>query len=124
MAIEIKRIGISQIVKNELAILPAVPNVVIIENAIGPQEHAPADAPIIVPIILEPIFLVSLMSLARQIFIDTANAEREDNITIKEKLSTVSEYIENTTNGSKNKNSEIVISGIKSEKNIPTVIRM
>ena len=36
-----------------------------IENAMGPQEHAPADAPIIVPIILEPIFLVSLTSLTR-----------------------------------------------------------
>ena len=34
---------------------------VIIENAIGPHEHAPADAPIIVPIILEPIFLVSFV---------------------------------------------------------------
>ena len=33
----------------------------ITENAIGPQEHAPADAPIIVPTILEPIFLVSLI---------------------------------------------------------------
>jgi len=45
--------------------LPAVPNVPITENAIGPQEHAPADAPITVPIILEPIFLVSLISLTR-----------------------------------------------------------
>ena len=44
--IDINLIGISYIVKNELAILPAVPNVVIIENAIGPQEHAPAEAPI------------------------------------------------------------------------------
>ena len=52
-------------VRNELAILPAVPKVAIIENAIGPHEHAPADAPIIVPIILEPIFLVSLISLTR-----------------------------------------------------------
>ena len=52
-------------VRNELAILPTVPNVAITENAIGPQEHAPADAPIIVPIILEPIFLVSLISLTR-----------------------------------------------------------
>ena len=45
--------------------LPAVPKVVIIENAIGPHEHAPADAPIIVPIILELIFLVSLINLIR-----------------------------------------------------------
>ena len=51
--------------RNELAILPAVPNVAITENAIGPHEHAPADAPIIVPIILEPIFLVSLISFTR-----------------------------------------------------------
>ena len=52
-------------VKNELAILPAVPNVVIKENAIGPQEHAPADAPKIVPTILVPSFLVSLISFTR-----------------------------------------------------------
>ena len=52
-------------VRNELTILPAVPKVAIIENAIGPHEHAPADAPIIVPTILEPIFLVSLISLTR-----------------------------------------------------------
>ncbi len=63
--IDINLIGISFIVKNELAILPAVPNVAITENAIGPHEHAPAEAPIIVPIILEPIFLVSLISLTR-----------------------------------------------------------
>jgi len=63
--IDVNLMGISYIVRNELAILPAVPNVVIIENAIGPHEHAPADAPIIVPIILEPIFLVSLISLTR-----------------------------------------------------------
>ena len=63
--IDVNLIGISYVVKNELAILPAVPNVVIIENAIGPQEHAPADAPITVPIILEPIFLVCLISLTR-----------------------------------------------------------
>ena len=79
-------------VKNELAILPAVPNVVIIENAMGPHEHAPADAPIIVPITLEPIFLFSLISLTRNMFIDTAMAESIDNIIIKEKLDLVSEY--------------------------------
>jgi hypothetical protein len=63
--IDVNRIGISYIVKNELAILPAVPNVVISENAIGPHEHAPADTPIVVPIILEPSFLVSLINLIR-----------------------------------------------------------
>jgi|TARA_B110000014_G_C20054632_1_gene548808 hypothetical protein len=87
---DVNLIGISYIAKNELVILPAVPNVVIIENAIGPQEHAPAEAPIIVPIILEPIFLVSLISLTRKIFIDIANAERNDRIIINEKLSVVS----------------------------------
>ena len=51
--------------RNELAMLPAVPNVVIIENAIGPHEQAPADAPIIVPIMLELIFLVFLISFTR-----------------------------------------------------------
>ena len=57
-------------------------------------------------------------------FIDTANAENKDNATIKEKLNVVSEYIENTRKGSKNKNSEIVINGIKSRKNIPIEIKM
>ena len=42
-------------------------------------------------------------------FIDTANAENNDNITIREKLNVVSGYIENTRKGSKNKNSEIII---------------
>ena len=63
--IEIRRIGISYVVTNDVAIPPAVPNVVIIENAIGPQEHAPADAPNKVPIILVPSFLVSLISFTR-----------------------------------------------------------
>ena len=45
--------------------LPAVPNVVIIENAIGPHEHVPADTPSMVPNILDPIFLVSLINLTR-----------------------------------------------------------
>ena len=49
-------------------------------------------------------------------FIDTANAENNDNVTIREKLNVVSGYIENTRNGSKNKNSEIVINGMKSRK--------
>ena len=62
---EIKRIGISYVVTKDVAILPAVPKVVIKENAIGPQEHAPADAPNIVPRILVPIFLVSLISFTR-----------------------------------------------------------
>ena len=57
-------------------------------------------------------------------FIDTANAENNDNVTIREKLNVVSGYIENTRNGSKNKNSEIVISGMKSKKNIPTRTKM
>ena len=65
IAIDVNRIGISYIDRKELAILPAVPKVVIIENAIGPQEHAPADAPSIVPIMLEPIFLDSLINLTR-----------------------------------------------------------
>ncbi len=62
---EIKRIGISYVVTKDVAILPAVPKVVIRENAIGPQEHAPADAPKIVPIILVPSFLVSLIIFTR-----------------------------------------------------------
>ena len=96
----------------------------ITENAIGPHEHAPADAPMIVPIILDPIFLVSLINLTRKIFIDTAIDENNDNITIKEKLSVVSGYIENTKNGSRNRNSEIIINGMKSRKNIPIKSKM
>mgnify|MGYP004033822201 FL=1 len=52
-------------VTKDVAILPAVPKVVIRENAIGPQEHAPADAPKIVPIILVPSFLVFLINFTR-----------------------------------------------------------
>jgi len=63
--IDANRIGISYIARNELATLPAVPNVVIIENAIGPHEHVPADAPSMVPNILDPIFLVLLINLTR-----------------------------------------------------------
>ena len=57
-------------------------------------------------------------------FIDTANAENNDNVTIREKLNAVSGYIENTRNASKNKNSEIIINGMKSRKNIPIEIKM
>ena len=57
-------------------------------------------------------------------FIDTANAENNDNVTISEKLNVVSGYIENTRNGSRNKNSEIIINGMKSRKNIPIEIKM
>ena len=57
-------------------------------------------------------------------FIDTANAENNDNVTIREKLNVVSGYIENTRNGSKNKNSEIIINGINSKENIPIEIKM
>ena len=57
-------------------------------------------------------------------FIDTANAENNDNVTIREKLNVVSGYIENTRNGSKNKNSEIIINGINSKDNIPIEIKM
>ena len=56
-------------------------------------------------------------------FIDIANAENNDNVTIREKLNVVSGYMENTRNGSKNKNSEIVINGKKSRKNIPIKIK-
>ena len=62
---EIRRIGISYVVTKDVAMLPAVPKVVIRENAIGPHEQEPADAPKIVPIILVPILLVSLISFTR-----------------------------------------------------------
>ena len=88
--IEVKRIGISYTVRNEEAILPAVPKVVINENAIGPQEHAPADAPRRVPRTLELIFRVSLISLTRYRFNDTASEERNERMMINEKLTRVS----------------------------------
>ena len=56
-------------------------------------------------------------------FIDTANAENNDNVTIREKLNVVSGYIENTRNGSTKRNSEIIINGMKSRKNIPIKIK-
>ena len=62
---EISRIGISYVVTKDVAILPAVPKVVIREKAMGPHEHAPADAPKIVPTILVPSFLVSLINFMR-----------------------------------------------------------
>ena len=62
---EISRIGISYVVTKDVAILPAVPKVVIREKAMGPHEHASADAPKIVPIILVPSFLVSLIIFTR-----------------------------------------------------------
>ena len=43
---------------------------------------------------------------------------------IKEKLNVVSGYIDNTKNGSINKNSEIIINGVNSKKKIPTAIKM
>ena len=57
-------------------------------------------------------------------FIDTANAENNDNVTIRKKLNVVSGYMENTRKGSRNKNSEIIINGMKSRKNIPVKIKM
>ena len=69
-------------------------------------------------------FLVSLINLTRQIFIDTARDERNDKVIIREKLNVVSGYIENTKNGSRNKNSEIIISGMNSKKKNPVAIKM
>ena len=57
-------------------------------------------------------------------FIDTARDERNDKNTIKEKLNVVSGYTENTKNGSRNKNSEIIINGKNSEKKTPIAIKM
>ena len=65
MNMETNLIGISYTVTKELATLPAVPNVVIIVKARGPHEHAPAAAPIMVPIMLDPILFVFFISLTR-----------------------------------------------------------
>ena len=69
--------------------LPVVPNVVIIEKPIGPQLQAPADAPIIVPVILLPIFLTFFTNLTLKIFILTTIPASIDIMTIKEKLNVV-----------------------------------
>ena len=70
--------------------LPVVPNVVIIEKPIGPQLQAPADAPIIVPVILLPIFLTFFTNLTLKIFIPTTMPANIDMMMIKEKLNAVS----------------------------------
>ena len=70
--------------------LPVVPNVVIIEKPIGPQLQAPADAPIIVPVILLPILLTFFTNLILKIFMLTTIPANIDMITIKEKLNAVS----------------------------------
>ena len=70
--------------------LPVVPNVVIIEKPIGPQLQAPADAPITVPVILQPFFLTFFTNLPLKIFIPTTIPASIDMMTIKEKLNAVS----------------------------------
>ena len=90
----------------------------ITEKPIGPQLHAPADAPIIVPIKLPPIFLVFLISLTLNTFIDTTTPARIDKIKINEKLKIVSVYSEKTMYGSRNRCSEIKDTGM----NYPRVI--
>ena len=88
--IDINRSGVSYVVRNELAILPAVPKVVITENPIGPQLQAPADAPTIVPVILGPIFLTFLTNFILKIFMETTIPAKTAMIKINEKLNTVS----------------------------------
>ena len=80
----------------------------IIEKPTGPQLQAPAEAPTTVPIKLPLIFLVSLINLILNIFIDTTTAAKIDNITISEKLNAVSVYMEKTMNGSRNRYSETI----------------
>ena len=71
--------------------LPVVPNVVIIEKPIGPQLHAPADAPIIVPVTLLPIFFTLFTTLTLKIFMATTIPANTDKIRINEKLNAVLE---------------------------------
>ena len=77
-------------VRNAVAILPAVPKVVITENPIGPQLHAPADAPIIVPVKLAPTLLLFFASLTLKIFIDTTIPANIDKMRTNKKLNAVS----------------------------------
>ena len=121
--IDINRSGVSYVVRNELAILPAVPKVVITENPIGPQLQAPADAPTIVPVILGPIFLVFLISLTLNTFIDTTTPARIDKIKINEKLKIVSVYSEKTMYGSRNRCSEIKDKGMNNPRVINPEIK-
>ena len=97
--------------RNALAILPVVPKVVIIEKPIGPQLHAPADAPIIVPVILGPIFFAFFANLTLKMFSETTIPAMIDRIIINEKLNAVSLYTEKTMYGSRNRCSEIINNG-------------
>ena len=92
--IDINRSGVSYVVRNELAILPAVPKVVITENPIGPQLQAPADAPIIVPVILVPIFLIFFTILTLKIFIETTMPANIDKISISSSSENISTKLE------------------------------
>ena len=93
------------------------------ETPIGPQLHAPADAPIIVPIKLPPIFLVFLISLTLNTFIDTTTPARIDKTKINEKLKTVSGYSEKTMYGSRNRCSEIKDKGMNNPRVINPEIK-
>ena len=95
----------------------------ITEKPIGPQLHAPADAPIIVPIKLPPIFLVFLISLTLNTFIDTTIPAKIDKIKINEKLKTVSGYSEKTMYGSRNRCSEIKDKGMNNPRVINPEIK-
>ena len=61
--IDPRRIGISYSVKNAVVVPATLPNIEMIENPIGPQPQIPAEAPIIVPIILPPILDVPFCNL-------------------------------------------------------------
>ncbi len=93
---------------------------VIIEKPIGPQLHAPADAPIIVPVTLLLTFLIFLTILTLKIFMATTIPANIDKIRINRKLNIVLVKTEKTKNGSKNMYPEIIDNGI----NNPTEMMM
>ncbi len=73
-------------VRTEVATPPIVPNVEINENPIGPQLHAPADAPTIEPTKLPPIrFGLFCKVLIIYRVIGITRPDREDTAKIKTK---------------------------------------
>ncbi|MBM2852857.1 MAG: hypothetical protein HW420_1404 [Candidatus Nitrosotenuis sp.] len=96
-----------------------MPNVEIIANPTGPQLQAPADAPIIEPIKLPPIFFgLFCRVLILYTFIGITRPDRQDIARIRINPTILSYGIENTKNGVKNTYSESEDNDMTSPANI------
>jgi len=72
------------LVRNAVAVAPTEPKVEMTANPIGPQLHAPAAEPTIVPNILPLIFCFEFLRLIiLNRFIGITNADNPESITIK-----------------------------------------